>query len=1488
MTDKKENTMPQLKTLNGILALIDIVNFTHQANKLGDHHTAQYINYFQEKINSIAKKHDYTPIKSMGDAVLIFGTEPEGILDIMKDLFQRDKPEDKFGFQSRFRMVAHTGYFQFQMRQEKPVDLVSAEAIKVFRLEKNALAWELVVTHELYRGIKSLLSEKNIDAHRFTPDQPLKGFDNEEWFPPFYKLHIMKEYPDASGLLERKMTELKENVQTIPVFGEIYPPVPMENNFINLTMFCDDQGALFEKTAPWTPAKTFDSPTGREGDKDDWIYFRHREREVYRDFIEIDVNGLYERYKQGIIFGLPGAGKTTIMRHLAFKEFNANKIKDEKDRQVVLFVPCRGIPQYDEWYKKRYGEETAVIDVNTALAYMTWVFLFGEKKETDLAPRDLVEFQEAAKQVKQAFKEKRLTLLLDALDEAPDRDAKEKTRELFLALLSENRLFLTSRPSEQIHLQQDKVPVFNVRSLEMDQVRKIAQQLISEKSRIYKKFDDAIWKEEIVVKIAATPMIALLVTAYFQAYERFDHRYPMYDLLVKFILLNTWEKIKQDTFKHKNLSLLFKEIKEPDFFDLNPETHILYDALALLCYELFYDSPDGRARRTVNEDTLLLHFTDFMTENLYYHEKDKSVRQAHQWLEQFHRDHLLIQVGPVDYMFVHSTVMEYLAANYLVEQRQRHEEKFLPLVRKCQAREDYLELETIPIAAGSDMLTGFKITGLLRDLETPYPRQRLLEFSIKCLAELEWLTEKTMHAIQIERLKEPFNKLLHQNRDTFHWLYAYIKNQVLSEDKEELKKAHKRFAQHLHLCRRIFLEEYLDYREFNIGDSQLVDLREKLLYCLVQKEVVDQWLAAHRQVKPPKLRGEASAEEIALLDLDRVLQLDTKEYHPEDRNFKYYQQAVGKELVGFFGSPNMKHSGSVRGCAFAPDGKTFVSASDDGTLKLWDVASGKELRTFAGHKYIFRDCAFSPDGQRLVSASNDKTLKLWDAASGKEMRIFTGHQSYVNSCVFSPDGTRLVSASDDHTLKLWDAGNGKEMRTFTGHNAPVCDCTFAPDGKTFVSASDDGTLKLWDAVSGMELRTFAGHQFAVWGCAFSPDGERLVSASADQTLKLWDAASGKEIRTFAGHQSAVWGCAFSPDGERLVSASDDQTLKLWDAASGKEMHTFTGHKSAVLSCAFSPDGQRLVSTSRNQTLKLWDAVNGKEMRTFTGHNAPVCGCAFSPDGTRLLSASSDQTLKLWDAASGNEMRTFAGHKDAVWGCAFSPDGQRLVSASYDQTLKLWDAASGNEMRTITGHKASVLGCAFSPDGTRLVSASDDQTLKLWDAAGGKEMRTFTGHKDAVWGCAFSPDGQRLVSASYDQTLKLWDAANGNEMRTFTGHKDYVRGCAFSPDGTRLLSASSDQTLKLWDAASGQELRTLTGHKASVWGCAFSPDGTRLLSASSDHTLKLWDATNSQCLKTVELPWIPLFVAFSPRHPHLAVTANANGTLTLFDFKEYST
>ncbi|MFN6478115.1 serine/threonine-protein kinase [Nostoc sp. DedQUE07] len=315
------------------------------------------------------------------------------------------------------------------------------------------------------------------------------------------------------------------------------------------------------------------------------------------------------------------------------------------------------------------------------------------------------------------------------------------------------------------------------------------------------------------------------------------------------------------------------------------------------------------------------------------------------------------------------------------------------------------------------------------------------------------------------------------------------------------------------------------------------------------------------------------------------------------------------------------HSSMVHAIAISPDGQFIASGSNDKTIKLWQVSTGKLVRQLgrwpSSHSSMVHSVAFSPipissnlsyqgesgksagvaDLNRgiLASGSWDNTIKLWDVNTGKEIRTLTGHANWVNSVIFSPDGKFLASGSADCTIKLWQVNTGIEIQTFTGHSDPVSSVAYSPrtfttnsqDRQLVASGSNDYTIKLWQVYTGKNIYTFTGHSFFVNCIAFSKNGEIIASGSGDNTIKLWHINTGKEIRTLIGHSDSVWSVAFSQDGQFLASGSWDNTIKLWHIHSGREISTLTGHSNYVRCVAFSPDGQTLVSGSDDDTIKIW-------------------------------------------------------------------------------------------------------------------------------------------------------------------------------------------------------------------------------------------------------------------------------------------------------------
>jgi WD40 repeat protein/Flp pilus assembly protein TadD len=446
---------------------------------------------------------------------------------------------------------------------------------------------------------------------------------------------------------------------------------------------------------------------------------------------------------------------------------------------------------------------------------------------------------------------------------------------------------------------------------------------------------------------------------------------------------------------------------------------------------------------------------------------------------------------------------------------------------------------------------------------------------------------------------------------------------------------------------------------------------------------------------------------------------------------------------------------------------------------------------------------FSPDGKSLATNSDDGTAKLWEVATGQVRDTFATPGGYVSAVAFSPDG-KTVAVGEHHPFQARPTGQVKllDLATRKRHSWHVPGGAFAvafsPDGTTLAVAGSTFSVSLWDA--GGQLRnnyyTTSGRTYTV---AFSPDGRTLASGHYDANVRLWDTSDPLMPRTLKAHTGDVNAAAFSPDGRTLATSGKDRLVRLWDLTTGRPEPIPLGRGEAVTTLAFSPDGKTLATGSVEQTIRLWDVTLRQERSVLRGHTGKVTSVAFSPDGKTLASTAWDWTVRLWNVPTGQAVKVLRGHVSSqVWSVAFAPDGNTLASGSEDGTVKLWDLTTGREKATLDGGGTGILGVAFSPDGRLIAGGNWNRWVTIWEVAGGKELARLNGHSRPVGPVAFTPDGKTLVSGS-DGEVKLWDVATHLERFTFKPHSALGLVLALGHDGRRLAAGGADGTLTLWDA-----------------------------------------------------------------------------------------
>ena len=526
-------------------------------------------------------------------------------------------------------------------------------------------------------------------------------------------------------------------------------------------------------------------------------------------------------------------------------------------------------------------------------------------------------------------------------------------------------------------------------------------------------------------------------------------------------------------------------------------------------------------------------------------------------------------------------------------------------------------------------------------------------------------------------------------------------------------------------------------------------------------------------------------------------------------------------------------------------------------------------RVLTGHTIGVSAVAIAPDGTWLATASGDRTVRIWDPATGQQLRTLTGHTARGSRVAIAPDGTWLATADAGDTVWTWDPATGQQLRALTGHTGRVGEVAIAPDGTWLATADAGETVRIWDPATGQQLRALTGHTGRVSAVAIAPDGTWLATADAGETVRIWDPATG-QLRALTGHTARVSEVAIAPDGTWLATTADyDQTVRIWDPATGQQLRALTGHTdrvsghtdrvsghtARVSAVAIAPDGTWLATADADdQTVRIWDPATGQHLRALTGHTARVSAVAIAPDGTWLATAG--ETVRIWDPATGQHLRALTGHTARVSEVAIAPDGTWLATtADYDQTVRIWDPTVGEPgIIVVTGRINTV---AFAPDGTWLATATATADADAERRPDGADLGP--GHRPA----AARPDRARRRGerggdrpgrhlARHRRRLRPDGADLGPghraAARALTGHAGGVSAVAIAPDGTWLATAEDyDQTVWIWDPATGRQLRALTGHAGGVSTVTIAPDSSWLATAGGyDRRVRIWDpATGRQ-------------------------------------------
>ena len=507
-----------------------------------------------------------------------------------------------------------------------------------------------------------------------------------------------------------------------------------------------------------------------------------------------------------------------------------------------------------------------------------------------------------------------------------------------------------------------------------------------------------------------------------------------------------------------------------------------------------------------------------------------------------------------------------------------------------------------------------------------------------------------------------------------------------------------------------------------------------------------------------------------LVNLLHQLKIDLKGYDFSGlKVWQAYLPKVSLQQVNFAEADLSKSVftetiGSIFSISFSPDGQ-FLAFNSSSEILVYRVADNKQILTCRGHTFWVWCVTFSPNSQMLATSSQNGTIKLWNIRTGKCLQTWQEDTIDIWSVAFSPDGSLLACATSAATVHIRDLRTGKRLRTLsaTGGSLLLCSAIFSSQGDLLATCCGDTTIRLWSTKTWECLQVLEEPNNIIDSIAISPDGRLLASGGFDKTIKVWEVSPGRCLQTLIGHCDRLFAVAFSLVDACYILASGDEKglIKLWNCRTGECFRNLSRHTSIVYSLAFHPNGQLLASGGQDYSLRLWDVSTGQALKTFRGEVYEVLSVAFSPDGRVLASSSQDRAIGLWNVASGECTQSLYGHQSSVWSVVFSPVGdsqsskfgQTLVSYSTDTTAKFWDLSSRQCYRTLPVSSGPQWG-AFSPDGRVWATGDEQYVVRLWHISSGEVLRSLEGHTNWVFSLDFSSDGQLLASGSADQTVRV--------------------------------------------------------------------------------------------------------------------------------------
>ncbi len=551
------------------------------------------------------------------------------------------------------------------------------------------------------------------------------------------------------------------------------------------------------------------------------------------------------------------------------------------------------------------------------------------------------------------------------------------------------------------------------------------------------------------------------------------------------------------------------------------------------------------------------------------------------------------------------------------------------------------------------------------------------------------------------------------------------------------------------------------------------------------------------------------------------------------------------------------------------------------------------LHTLEGHKELVYSVNFSPDGKHLISGSFDKSLKLWDVKTAKEVKSYagtSGHTDLVLTTAFSPDGRLIASGAKDNSIKLWDMPISGVYRSYAGASAPAACQALTPDGNKLVAGLEDGNVKVWNTSDGKELATLKSKS-KVLSLAISANGQLLATGEANGLISLYQISDNKLVGQLPAHASEVRGLGFHPNNQLLFSAGQDGLVKVWNVPGGApaakapekapapEKNTKTPEKKtpAEQKNAKTPEkaakpeekAAKPADKENKQAEKKAPAeqksaktedkkdTTPKPVRSFTASPTPITSFAVIDGGNRAVLANQDGLAKVINLTTGNVDKELKGHAGAIQAIAPTGNSQLIFTAGVDKKLRCFNVNDGKELKVLPN---DALARSLFASGTSLIVGNSDGSIQVLNITNtpnqplpptfGAVLHTFK-QPASVASVIMANAASLIYAASQDKTVTSFKIASDAPLRNLAGHGNLVDAVVYSPDGLTVASSSHDGTIRFWNTHDGKQTGEVKLAAQPLYCLAWRGDGKQLAVGSFDRSIRLIDVAGKKVEREIK-------------------------------------